>query len=254
MGLNHEDLLVDNDAKFVIDQEQKTITTTSKKNTLVQFDHWSERAGFEMDRYMDGHDMSLTDRVTIMYSNGGNTGSYIVDDLAVSEDETKIEFTWLIGNPATQNIGTLAFGINFRCFNSLGNVTYNWSTKPCSVYSIVEGVNVTADTIVPDFTDALAKVEAELDALSDELSATVATEVKSYLEKNPPSASITIDSSLSTTSENPVQNKVVASALSGKQDAGDYALTTYVDNKYATLESALSDYITATAAIVGGDA
>lgn len=35
---------------------------------------------------------------------------------------------------------------------------------------------------------------------------------------------ITVDSSLSTTSENPVQNKVITTALNGKQDAGDYAL------------------------------
>ena len=35
---------------------------------------------------------------------------------------------------------------------------------------------------------------------------------------------ITVDSALSTDSENPVQNKVITSALNGKQDAGDYAL------------------------------
>lgn len=35
---------------------------------------------------------------------------------------------------------------------------------------------------------------------------------------------ITVDSSLSTTSENPVQNKVITNAINGKQDAGDYAL------------------------------
>ena len=35
---------------------------------------------------------------------------------------------------------------------------------------------------------------------------------------------ITVDSELSSTSENPVQNKVITTALNGKQDAGDYAL------------------------------
>lgn len=35
---------------------------------------------------------------------------------------------------------------------------------------------------------------------------------------------ITVDAALSTTSENPVQNKVITTALNGKQDAGDYAL------------------------------
>ena len=35
---------------------------------------------------------------------------------------------------------------------------------------------------------------------------------------------ITVDSALSDSSENPVQNKVITTALNGKQDAGDYAL------------------------------
>lgn len=35
---------------------------------------------------------------------------------------------------------------------------------------------------------------------------------------------ITVDSELSTTSENPVQNKVITTAINNKQDAGDYAL------------------------------
>ena len=39
---------------------------------------------------------------------------------------------------------------------------------------------------------------------------------------------ITVDSELSTTSENPVQNKVITNAINGKQDAGDYALKTEI--------------------------
>lgn len=41
---------------------------------------------------------------------------------------------------------------------------------------------------------------------------------------------ITVDSELSTTSENPVQNKVITNALNGKQDAGDYALKSEIPN------------------------
>lgn len=46
---------------------------------------------------------------------------------------------------------------------------------------------------------------------------------------------ITVDSDLSTTSENPVQNKVITTALNGKQDAGDYALKSDL-NTLATKE------------------
>ena len=41
---------------------------------------------------------------------------------------------------------------------------------------------------------------------------------------------ITVDSELSSTSENPVQNKVITTALNGKQDAGDYALKSEIPN------------------------
>ena len=41
---------------------------------------------------------------------------------------------------------------------------------------------------------------------------------------------ITVDSALSTDSENPVQNKVITNALNGKQDAGDYALKSEIPN------------------------
>lgn len=67
---------------------------------------------------------------------------------------------------------------------------------------------------------------------------------------------ITVDSELSTTSENPVQNKVITNAINAKQDAGDYALKSEIPDisGLATKEelaskadsSALSNYATKT--------
>ena len=59
---------------------------------------------------------------------------------------------------------------------------------------------------------------------------------------------ITVDSELSTTSENPVQNKVITNALNGKQDAGDYALKSEIPDtsELATKEELAAKLDTAT--------
>lgn len=140
MGLIHEDIIVDADVKCVIDIESKKIECSSPKNALLQYDHNSERIGFTMPRYVDGHDMSLVDRIVIKYLNVRRNDMYIVDDLSVTEDGENITFTWLVSGNATQEVGSLVFLVNFRCYDDEGRITYNWSTKPCSTFSIMEGV------------------------------------------------------------------------------------------------------------------
>lgn len=58
----------------------------------------------------------------------------------------------------------------------------------------------------------------------------------------------TVDSELSTTSENPVQNKVITNAINGKQDAGDYALKSEIPDvsTLATKEELAAKLDTAT--------
>lgn len=59
---------------------------------------------------------------------------------------------------------------------------------------------------------------------------------------------IIVDSELSTTSENPVQNKVITNAINGKQDAGDYALKSEIPDtsELATKEELAAKLDTAT--------
>lgn len=59
---------------------------------------------------------------------------------------------------------------------------------------------------------------------------------------------ITVDNELSTTSENPVQNKVITNAINGKQDAGDYALKSEIPDtsELATKEELAAKLDTAT--------
>lgn len=140
MGLTHSDKLVNVDALCEIDIHSRKILKKSKKSELLQYDHNSERIGFTIKRYNDGHDMSMCDRVAIKYLNVRNDDMYVVDDVAVSDDGENVTFTWLVSGNATQEVGSLIFLINFRCWNNDGIITYNWSTQPCSTYSILRGV------------------------------------------------------------------------------------------------------------------
>lgn len=140
MGLTHSDVLVNADALCEIDIHTRKITRKSKKSEFQQYDHNSERIGFTIERMNDGHDMSQCDRVAIKYLNVRQDDMYIVDDVSVSDDGKHVTFTWLVSANATQEVGSLAFLVNFRCWNDEGEITYNWSTHPCSTYSILKGV------------------------------------------------------------------------------------------------------------------
>ena len=65
-------LVADKDAHFVIRLTTREITTTSTKLELMQDDHQSEYITFEFPRFIDGHDMSLSDCVKIHYINTKN--------------------------------------------------------------------------------------------------------------------------------------------------------------------------------------
>lgn len=140
MGLTHEEILVNSDPLCTIDGKTRKVTVNSGKTAFLQNDHNSERVGFTMERFIDGHDMFVVDRVAIKYLNASRNDMYIVDDLTLSEDKKSVNFTWLISGNVTANAGSVIFQINFRCWDDEGNVTYNWSTQPCSTYTILEGL------------------------------------------------------------------------------------------------------------------
>ena len=166
MGLTHSDVLVNADALCEIDIHTRKITRKSKKSELQQYDHNSERIGFTMERYVDGHDMAVSDRVAIKYLNGRQGDTYIVDDLTVTPDKKQITFTWLVSANATQEVASLAFLINFRCWNDDGEITYNWSTQPCSTYSILKGVP-SMDSNPKEQYDFWAKYEGLVNEVTD---------------------------------------------------------------------------------------
>ena len=137
----HSHQVVDDDKRFIIDSATRTISNPeTNKLILMQHDHNSELYSFEIDRYIEGHDMLQCDRVEVHYINSTvssrqqSCGIYKVDDVTLSGmDETKIVFTWLISEYATKYAGSLNFLIEFTCLGdddvadieTWKNVVYN---------------------------------------------------------------------------------------------------------------------------------
>ena len=121
--MGHE--IVDSGKRFVINPGTKTIQNASNtKLILVQWDHNSERITFETPKEIDGHDMSLCNKVEVHFINTDIDtkeqvpGLYTVEDLREDpDDESKVIFSWLISRQATTKKGALAFIVRFECVN-----------------------------------------------------------------------------------------------------------------------------------------
>lgn len=163
----HSHAIKDTDTHFKIDTVTRAVTNTDlKKLFLMQNDHNSERFSFEMDRYVEGHDMSLCDKVEIHYINIGtnrhkNPGVYVVEDFKVSDaDENKLTFSWLISENATTNAGSLSFIVVFTCLED-DVVLYRWNTDINKSISIAVGMN-NGEAIEERYPDILVQWKNDL--------------------------------------------------------------------------------------------
>ena len=198
--LTHEHDVFDKDRTFLIDVESRTIKNQSKKQILVKTDHNSEIFTFEMPRYIEGHDMTLCNVNEVHYINLGanddkgkvSKGLYQIEDLQVyTEDNEKVVFSWVIKGNATKYSGKLKFKIKFKCVNNNAEITYLWNTINNEEFSVGEDINNT-DYVEEIYADVLAQWEQK------------------FIE----AGAIVVDEALDTESTNPVQNKVVAAAIS----------------------------------------
>ena len=133
--------IIDPDLHFIIDADNRSITNeTGSKLTIMQYDHNSERATFELPRYIEDHDMSQCDLVIVLFANTSkgtsasnrstSSGVYQVTDLEIKQDEPEtLTCSWLISREATQYVGTLKFQMQFVCHenNETGVPEYYWS-------------------------------------------------------------------------------------------------------------------------------
>lgn len=158
----HGHPVVDADHHFIIDSATREITNAGTgKKTLIQMDHNSERFSFEIDKVIEGHDMSLCNKVELHYVNTATSsrlqslGVYEIADFAVSEsDNTKLVGTWLISSNATIYAGTLSFMISFICIEE-GEVVYRWNTHINNSITVSSGIN-NGEAITESLPDLIA--------------------------------------------------------------------------------------------------
>lgn len=166
--MSHIHNIVDTGNRFVIDAESRTITNESESLVLSQGDHNSKRYTFEVPKIVEGHDMTLCNRIEIHYDNISrdkkerSEGLYIAKDIKV--DGNNVTFTWLVSGNATRHAGTIQFWINFSCIDSSGEIVYSMGTN------IFKSIKVTAsnrntEEIVFTFPDVLEQWRSEV--LSD---------------------------------------------------------------------------------------
>ena len=155
----HAHIVSDSDNHFIIDPISRQISNNSKKTILIKTDHNSEQFTFELPRYVEGHDMSLSNKVEVHFLNINsktrqtNPGIYNVVDFDVdAEDNTKVLGTWLVSREATKYPGSLNFVIRFSCLADDNVEYYSWNTAIYTGITISDTIENT-ETIVEDYVD-----------------------------------------------------------------------------------------------------
>ena len=132
--MSHVHNIIDTDSHFYIDPVKRTVTTKADKLYVVQYDHDSERFTFQVNRFVEEHDMTQCDRIEVHFTNTTRRKDQRVDDVYHvkigdrSHDNDTFFFSWLVSSNATQLVGTLQFSISFICLDENGEVSYEWST------------------------------------------------------------------------------------------------------------------------------
>lgn len=162
------------DSPYVINPETRQIVGLEKE--VMQYDHNSERLTFELPRLIDGHDMSLCNRVEVHYinvekdENKQNTNVYFVDDLEQgvnASGEDIVTFSWLLSQGATMYAGPLNFVIKFSCLTGT-IVEYVWNTAILKGVVVSEGWN-NSNALIEVHTDVLAEWERKMTELMEKV-------------------------------------------------------------------------------------
>ena len=119
--MGHSHGVFDRDTHFIIDPVTRAITNASSdKLSIMQYDHNSEVLTFEMPRYIEGHDMSVCNRVEVHFMNidaetkDKTSGHRELEDFRISpEDENTVIVSWRITKGSTMHGGKLNFLLNF---------------------------------------------------------------------------------------------------------------------------------------------
>lgn len=171
MAHSHE--LIDPDGVFSIDPTTREISTNDTKIILMQYDHNSELFTFSIPRVVEGHDMSLCNKIEIHYINVNKRTKeqskdvYPVTDQKVDGDN--LVFTWLVSGKSTKYSGTLSFIIRFCCIEEDGTISYMWHTNIFKNITVYDGLSNT-ESIAEDYSDILENWKRELVELGTDYS------------------------------------------------------------------------------------
>lgn len=166
--MGHVHNVYDSDTRFVINPTTRVIKNESlRKTVLIQHDHNSERFTFELPRMIEGHDMSLCDKVEVHYLNIDSatkeqkSGKYEVTDLQIAPgDEEKVICSWLISNNATSLCGSLNFLIRFCCTENTF-IRYAWNTAICKDISVGNGIDA-SNMFEEEYVDIIEQWKASV--------------------------------------------------------------------------------------------
>lgn len=181
-GIGHSHVVPDSDTHFIIDPYTRQIENTNyQKTVLMRGDHNSERFTFEIPRYVDGHDMSLCNRVIVHFDNVGLTLDDIHSDVAYMNDlrinpdkPDTIISSWLIRREATQIVGILSFSLQYQCVEN-DEVTYEWNTDSYDGIEIRKSKN-NSEAAVIEYTNVLEQWRSQIFGAGDTVMSNITTE------------------------------------------------------------------------------
>lgn len=162
----------DTDTHYIIDPITMEIRNANEaKKELNLGDHNSEIYTFEIPKVIEGHDMSLCNRVEVHFINISgdkaykSTGVYTVKDLsAVEGEENTLAFSWEVSGDATIYAGSLNYRVKFACVDENGKYTYKKWTDVYKGISIGDGFD-NGEAIEKEYSDILSEWKSRLDAL-----------------------------------------------------------------------------------------
>lgn len=178
----HTHPVPDSDTYFLIDPYTRQIENTNyQKTVLMRGDHNSERFTFELPRYVDGHDMSLCNRVIVHFDNVGDSIENVHSDVAYTDDlrlnpdnpETVI-CSWLIRREATQIVGILSFSLQYLCVED-GEITYEWNTDSYDDIEIRKSKQ-NGEAAVVNYTNVLEQWRSQIFGAGDSVMSNITTE------------------------------------------------------------------------------
>lgn len=180
--VKHTHPVPDSDTHFIIDPYTRQIENTNyQKTVIMRGDHNSERFTFELPRYVDGHDMSLCNRVIVHFDNVGDSIENIYSDVAYMDDlrinpdkpDTVIS-SWLIRREATQIVGLLSFSLQYQCVEG-DEVTYEWNTDSCDEIEIRKSKS-NGEAAIIKYTNVLEEWRAKIFGAGDSVMSNITTE------------------------------------------------------------------------------